>query len=403
MSLFKREKTWWTDFSINGVRYRMSLNTTDWREAQSQEKEKIAQASAGKIGPTSQQFARLAFTEAADRYVEDRKGRLGKRSLATEEERLKPLRRYFGSTPLNRIGPESIRTYIAERKKAPESQQDDLAKKVLNRCAANRTINMEIGILRRILKRAKRWHLISDEVQLLPERHNIGRALAKEDKLRLLSMAASRPEWQVARLATILALNTTMRASEIRALQFRDIDFFEHMLTVRQSKTDAGVRIIPLNADAWSAILELRNRAKLLSGTEPQPEWYLFPHGEGQGPVTSPKTRPGPKAISVKPDPTEPITTWRTAWRKLTRKAGLPGLRFHDLRHHAITELAESAASDQTIMAIAGHVSPQMLAHYSHVRLEAKRKALDQLSTHRATASYGTTNDTKSEKVTASS
>ena len=56
------------------------------------------------------------------------------------------------------------------------------------------------------------------------------------------------------------------------------------------------------------------------------------------------------------------------------------GLRFHDLRHHAITELAESQASDQTIMAIAGHVSPKMLALYSHVRLGAKRQALDALS-----------------------
>ncbi len=46
----------------------------------------------------------------------------------------------------------------------------------------------------------------------------------------------------------------------------------------------------------------------------------------------------------------------------------------------AITELAESEASDQTTMSIAGHVSPKMLAHYSHVRLEAKRKALDSLS-----------------------
>ena len=74
------------------------------------------------------------------------------------------------------------------------------------------------------------------------------------------------------------------------------------------------------------------------------------------------------------------MRTWRTAWRNLTKEAGLPGLRFHDLRHHAITELAESNASDQTTMAIAGHVSPKMLAHYSHVRLEAKRRALDALS-----------------------
>jgi len=56
------------------------------------------------------------------------------------------------------------------------------------------------------------------------------------------------------------------------------------------------------------------------------------------------------------------------------------GLRFHDLRHHAITELAESQTSDQTIMAIAGHVSPKMLQHYSHVRLAAKRAALDSLA-----------------------
>ena len=56
------------------------------------------------------------------------------------------------------------------------------------------------------------------------------------------------------------------------------------------------------------------------------------------------------------------------------------GLRFHDLRHHAITELSEPQASDSTIMAIAGNVSPKMLAHYSHVRLQANRVALGALS-----------------------
>ena len=66
-------------------------------------------------------------------------------------------------------------------------------------------------------------------------------------------------------------------------------------------------------------------------------------------------------------------------------KSPTAGLRFHDLRHQAITELAESQASDQTIMSIAGHVSPRMLAHHSHVR-EAKRSALDALSCANLTA-----------------
>jgi len=61
----------------------------------------------------------------------------------------------------------------------------------------------------------------------------------------------------------------------------------------------------------------------------------------------------------------------------------LATFRFHDARHHAITELAETAASDQVIRSIAGHVSQKMLEHYSHVRLEAKRRALDALATTR--------------------
>ena len=44
MSLYKRGKTWHTDFSVNGERFRQSLDTTDWREAQAKEKELIGQA-----------------------------------------------------------------------------------------------------------------------------------------------------------------------------------------------------------------------------------------------------------------------------------------------------------------------------------------------------------------------
>jgi hypothetical protein len=42
-----------------------------------------------------------------------------------------------------------------------------------------------------------------------------------------------------------------------------------------------------------------------------------------------------------------------------------------------ITELAEGGVGDQTIMDIAGHVSRQMLKHYSHIRMQAKRDALE--------------------------
>src|ERR1700674_2381492 len=115
MSLFKRRKTWWTDFSVNGVRYRMSLDTADWREAQSREKEKITQASTGKLAPSSQRFARLAFSEAADRYLESRKLEISAASLEKEKWVLLHPRECFGTTQLYRIASEDLRAYREQR------------------------------------------------------------------------------------------------------------------------------------------------------------------------------------------------------------------------------------------------------------------------------------------------
>ena len=49
-------------------------------------------------------------------------------------------------------------------------------------------------------------------------------------------------------------------------------------------------------------------------------------------------------------------------------------------------ELSESGAGDEAIMSIAGHVSRAMLSRYSHVRMEAKRRALDEIATRQRAA-----------------
>ena len=54
-------------------------------------------------------------------------------------------------------------------------------------------------------------------------------------------------------------------------------------------------------------------------------------------------------------------------------------MRFHDLRHQAITELSEGQASDETIMSIAGHIDRRMMSRYSHIRKKARRAAVDAL------------------------
>jgi len=59
---------------------------------------------------------------------------------------------------------------------------------------------------------------------------------------------------------------------------------------------------------------------------------------------------------------------------------------WHDNRHTLVTELAESGAGAEVIMSIAGHVSRAMLSRYSHIRTEAKRKALEDVERKRAAA-----------------
>ena len=375
MALFKRNKTWWTDFSVNGRRYRQSLHTQNYDDAKETQRELRRQAEDGLLAARVKGFARLPFSAAADRYVESRSLDLSQSSLSKERQLLTKLRKFFGSEKIGEISGDQILAFREWRARDRVSPA---------------TINMEVGIVRRILKRAKRWHLVAIDLKPLKERHNIGRAMALDEKLRLLRLAGKNPDWQNVRLAAILALNTTMRGCEIKHLRWRDIDFMGKALTIHKSKTDAGERVIPLNSVAYNAVIELLDRARKVGAAEPQ--HFLFTSCEN-GIIT----------------PDRPQKSWRSSWRKLTKAIECPacgklqdpttecrdetckadlsgiasptaGLRFHDLRHHAITELAESQASDQTIMAIAGHVSHRMLTHYSHVRLEAKRSALDALS-----------------------
>jgi integrase len=79
-------------------------------------------------------------------------------------------------------------------------------------------------------------------------------------------------------------------------------------------------------------------------------------------------------------DPNRHCTTCNGAWRKLVVAAGLKGLRPYDLRHTAITDILQDPdVSEQTAKAIAGHISDKILKTYSHIRISAKRDALDGL------------------------
>src|SRR5262244_312778 len=115
MALVKRGKTWHCHFVVNGQRFRQSLGTKDWREAQNKQKDLITQASEGRLTQNSSAFARLPFTQAADEYVSARKLELAPASQAKEKQLLVQLRAHFKQEPLRAITAKRITEYRAWR------------------------------------------------------------------------------------------------------------------------------------------------------------------------------------------------------------------------------------------------------------------------------------------------
>jgi integrase len=64
------------------------------------------------------------------------------------------------------------------------------------------------------------------------------------------------------------------------------------------------------------------------------------------------------------------------AWRRACGKAGIVGLRFHDLRHESISRLFEIGLNPMEVSSISGHKTLQMLKRYTHLRAEELAKKL---------------------------
>ncbi len=68
------------------------------------------------------------------------------------------------------------------------------------------------------------------------------------------------------------------------------------------------------------------------------------------------------------------------AWRPALKRAGITGLRFHDLRHEATSHFFEKGLNVLEVAAITGHKSIQMLQRYTHIKPESLVSKLDGLS-----------------------
>ena len=116
--IFKRNKTFHVDVTVHGVRYRQSLDTTDWKEAQRRQKELIRTILEGKAAAPAGHgsFASLRLSDALVEFIKGRVGRVAPRTTQIDEERAVVLSRIMGDVPVRKIDAKAIRDYQDKRK-----------------------------------------------------------------------------------------------------------------------------------------------------------------------------------------------------------------------------------------------------------------------------------------------
>ena len=135
----------------------------------------------------------------------------------------------------------------------------------------------------------------------------------------------------------IMALETGMRRSELLSLTWDNIDLEKGTAFLPDTK-NGNSRTVPLSPKAIATIIKLNSKSKV-----------LFPVSDN--------------AI-------------RLSWDKLRKRSSLKDMRFHDLRHEAISSFFERGLNIAEVALISGHKDPRMLMRYTHLKAEDIAKKL---------------------------
>jgi excisionase family DNA binding protein len=272
----------------------------------------------------------MRFARFAETYLEDY-AKANKKSWRCDFYALKSLLApYFGGMRLEDISPLEVEKYRTSRL----------------RSVSKSSTNREMALLKVMFNLAIDWGLVSEnplrKVKMFSEKDNLKeRVLTEDEEARLL--AASAPH-----LRPIITglLTTGARRSELMALRWISVDFERG--TILLTKTKAGRnRVIPINAELHGILTALKAGSK---------NEYVF---------TGPEGRP---AKSV-----------RGAFVSACRRAGLKGLRLHDLRHTFATRLIRRGVDIITVQSLLGHSSVTTTQRYTHTGEAEKREAVRRL------------------------
>jgi integrase len=359
MRFFKRGGTgpYWYEFVFRTVRIQESSNSTNKEVAERIAREHRRKLELGTAG-LKEVAKPVLFSVAAREWFQQKRADWTDNTARIETTNLSRLLPHFGKLMMMETDMTSDQINLYKGKRKAEK-------------ASPKTINLELATLRAILRKYRMWENVKPDVKMLKVREDVGRRLTPDEMHRLF-IACRNNRSRSLYPAFLLSIHTGLRNEELRLLKWRQIDLIEEKLTVGKSKTIGGEgREVNLSKTAVACLKEWRSQFP-----NAHTNHYVFPSeryglkgGEGESGHFGGKVAP----YNVRP--TVPIGSWKTAWTTAREAAGVQ-CRWHDARHTFISILADGGTPDQTIMALAGHVSRNMMKKYSHTENASKRAAV---------------------------
>lgn len=261
--------------------------------------------------------------EFGQEYISHMRDTIKLKSWNRYEYSLNRILALYGDDKLTDITPEKVSAYIRTRQKDAQPA----------------TINRELSTLRQIINLAKDWNKFYKEnpvtiTGLLPENNQVERILTEQEEEKLLEASNER-----LRPIVISALSTGMRKTELITLKWKNIDFASNMITIDQTNTKSKkTRRIPITPDLQTVLKE----QKLKTGKS----GFVF--------------------LSDKGLPYRFHDSIDNAFYGACKRAGIEGLRFHDLRHTSATRMIEAGASIVAVSKILGHSDIKITMRYAH-------------------------------------
>lgn len=349
--LYKRGDTWWYKFKFAGRTYRESAKTGSKEIARRAELKRRRDLEEGYHGLTKRRAPQTLKQASAD-WLEFKRPVLAAKSHLIEKTNLGHLLPVMGQKLLTDIKPEDIGRYQQHR---------------IQQAASPKTVNLEVGTLRAILRRHRLWANLQPDVRMLPTTGDVGKALGAKDEQKVLDACADSRSRSLLP-AVLIALNTGMRYSELRLLRWEQVDQKKRTVRVGESKTEAGRgRTIPLNDRATKLFQFWADQFP-----DRQPAHFVFP-SERYG-AAGDKFEP----CVYDTDPSRAVHSWKEAWESAKKKANV-AVRFHDLRHTCVTRMLEGGAPLSVVAAILGWspaTTVRMAKRYGHIGQLAQQEAV---------------------------